>query len=149
MDYKTALAAMYNDGVSMLWKTVRATPEEKLDWKPAETSRTARELLNELITSTKGSAAMLVELKAPSGDMDWSGDTTLSVDEMEKAHQASSDAFLAAVSAFPEDKWHEVLELPWGTMSFFDIASYPYWNLMYHYGQIAYIQTLYGDKDMH
>ena len=30
-----------------------------------------------------------------------------------------------------------------------EMMDYPRWNFNYHLGQIAYIQTLYGDKEMH
>ena len=30
-----------------------------------------------------------------------------------------------------------------------EMTDYPRWNCTYHTGQIAYIQTLYGDKEIH
>jgi len=30
-----------------------------------------------------------------------------------------------------------------------EMMGYPMWNFTWHAGQIAYVQTLYGDKDMH
>ena len=41
---------------------------------------------------------------------------------------------------------------PGGSMQTFTVAElteYPRWNANYHQGQIGYIQTLYGDRDMH
>jgi hypothetical protein len=29
------------------------------------------------------------------------------------------------------------------------MLEYPRWNATYHLGQIAFIQTLYGDKETH
>ena len=29
-----------------------------------------------------------------------------------------------------------------------DVMAYPYWNIVYHLGQINFIQTLYGDTEM-
>jgi hypothetical protein len=34
-------------------------------------------------------------------------------------------------------------------MTVLQIMSLMVWNCNYHEGQICYIQTLYGDKDMH
>jgi hypothetical protein len=40
--------------------------------------------------------------------------------------------------------------MPWGAkMTFAELLFLNYWNLVYHQGQIAYIQTLYGDREMH
>ena len=33
--------------------------------------------------------------------------------------------------------------------TYLEMMDYPRWNCTYHTGQIAYIQILYGDKEMH
>ena len=33
--------------------------------------------------------------------------------------------------------------------TYLEMMDYPRWNCTYHLGQIAYIQTLYGDKEMY
>jgi hypothetical protein len=30
-----------------------------------------------------------------------------------------------------------------------DVILSPYWQLVYHTGQVNYIQTLYGDRELH
>ena len=30
-----------------------------------------------------------------------------------------------------------------------EMMDYPRWNFNYHLGQIAFIQMMYGDKEMH
>jgi hypothetical protein len=42
--------------------------------------------------------------------------------------------------------------LPWNAdakMTTADMMFFPYWNLVYHVGQINYIQLLLGDTEMH
>jgi hypothetical protein len=33
-------------------------------------------------------------------------------------------------------------------MTFEDCIAYIYWNTAYHWGQLMYVQTMYGDKEM-
>ena len=69
--------------------------------------------------------------------------------ELEEKHRKAAKELAAAVAAFPAEKLSDELELPWGTMSFLQCIGYAYWNMMYHYGQIGYIQTMYGDTEFH
>lgn len=62
---------------------------------------------------------------------------------------SSLEAYRAAVLSFPEANYDLVLQAPWGNMTFFENLSYPGWNLVWHTGQINYIQTCYGDQDQH
>jgi hypothetical protein len=54
----------------------------------------------------------------------------------------------AAIIAFPEAEMNDEITLPWGTYTLAAVMGFPAWNLNYHFGQINYIQTLYGDFSM-
>lgn len=44
------------------------------------------------------------------------------------------------------------MAFPWnpsGSKPIAECCFHPYWNMVYHQGQISYIQTLYGDFDEH
>jgi len=147
MDYAESLDILLHSGADALWRTVRAMPADKLDWKPAETSRTARELVEEIVMTTGFSAGFISTQKMP--DMEGGDKSPKSVEEMEQEHRAGLEDAIAAIKAFPADKLKEEVELPWGKQSWLEVIGYLYWNMMYHYGQIAYIQTMYGDKETH
>jgi uncharacterized damage-inducible protein DinB len=56
------------------------------------------------------------------------------------------------VEALPDTKLTETRWLPFNggrDHTYLELLEYPRWNCTYHLGQVAYIQTLYGDKDMH
>ena len=147
MNHIDALKENIDDGAAALWRNVRPMPEDKLDWRPAAEARTARELLEELVMTADFTADQLRTKKTP--EMDFSEKSEpRSLEQLEAAYTAAIGKFLAVAEAFPESELRETVELPWGTMSYLQILSYPYWNLMYHYGQISYIQTMYGDKEM-
>jgi len=146
LDSVDALKMMFDDGVDSLWRTIKAMPADKLDWRPAEGTRTTREILEELVMTTPFSAELIHTMKVPEmAEQKYPQD----IAELEKMYRASVDDFIKAVREFPEDKLQEKMDLPWGAMTFFQMITYPYWNLMYHWGQISYLQTMYGDKEMH
>ena len=62
------------------------------------------------------------------------------------------DKLCAMFKAMPDERLKETKWLPYDGGRDFTMAEmmdYPRWNFSYHQGQIAYIQTLYGDKEMH
>ena len=148
MNYEDVLEVMFEDGLDSLWRGVKAMPEDKLDWQPSPEARTVRQLLEEVVMTTAYSAKLVLQQKDP-GMSEEGGEDPKSLADMENAHRANVKEFMAAVREFPEAKLQDSIELPWGTMTFLQVITYPYWNLMYHWGQISYLQTMYGDKEMH
>lgn len=146
MDYVEALKEMMQDGADNLWRTVRATPEDRMDWRPAADARTARELIEEVVGVMPYSAELIRTRQ--NVDMQ-DGEQSKDLQELEAKHRASIEDYVAAVKEFPVEHLHDSIVLPWGKMSFMEVISYPYWNMMYHWGQISYIQTMYGDKEMY
>lgn len=54
------------------------------------------------------------------------------------------------VSALSDDELGETIQAPWGQpMSRFGLANVAAGHMWYHNGQVAYIQSLNGDSDMH
>ena len=147
MNYADALAEMLREGADSLWRTIKATPADKLDWKPAPEARTVRELMGEIVMTTGFSADFIRTQSMP--DMESGDKTEKNLEEIEAQHRADLERLIGAIKEFPTDKLHEKVELPWATQTWLSIIYYPYWNLMYHYGQIGYIQTMYGDKETH
>ena len=62
--------------------------------------------------------------------------------------ESSTQALVAAVRGFPEDKLSETIVLPFGpgmTKTFAQMFEMPNWNMAYHEGQINYIKNLYEE----
>jgi hypothetical protein len=66
-----------------------------------------------------------------------------------------NERFVALERAYlnvPDEKLSKTKWLPYDggrDFTFIEMLDYPRWNLNYHAGQICYIQTLLGDKEMH
>lgn len=133
-----------------------AMPDDRQDWRPLDAGRSALDQVQECAVINDFCAAILRDRKTPEG---WSYDSykaeCAKLDTPAKAVQALGEAterLAAAITAFPSDALEIEVKLPFGDdfrASFLRVILMPYYNMVYHTGQIAYIQTLYGDTQMH
>ena len=71
--------------------------------------------------------------------------TTLA--ECERVLEFNVELLLKAMRVFPEKRLFESVIEPSGYQTnFSELAMYQYWNTTWHTGQLAYIQTLLGDR---
>jgi hypothetical protein len=63
------------------------------------------------------------------------------LDKMDELFKTISDERLKETKFLPFDGGRD--------FTVAEMMDYPRWNFNYHLGQIAYIQVLFGDKDMH
>lgn len=69
-----------------------------------------------------------------------------------EAIRSSVTELCQAISAFPDERLEEEVALPFGpgtTVTMADVLGLPYWNMVYHLGQINQIQLMLGDREMH
>ena len=64
-----------------------------------------------------------------------------------KSLKINPDRLIRELDNFPSDELEKTLLYPWDDKpkTFAELMMMNYWNLSYHEGQIAYIQSLYGD----
>ena len=133
-----------------LMRTARKVPEEKLTWKPLDNGRSVLEIVQECAHCplwTVGTVNQFLGIEESLTDYeDTSKWTTL--DACEAALRKHLEQFQACVNAFPEDRLEETVTIQYGTFTLAESISFAMWNIDYHIGQINYIQTLYGDKEM-
>ena len=156
MTTKQIIREVTESSMKHLFAAARRTHEDKLNWSPMDLGRTVIDQLAECALMPDFPAHILthrampdlspqrmVEFRAKKAEL-----TT--IDACEEVCRAKTEAFLAVVDAFPDADWMHEVVMPWGEepWSFLGVARLPSWNSDYHCGQINYIQTLYGDKDM-
>lgn len=125
-------------------------PEDKRDWSPMGDARTALDQVAEC-AMLNGSTADLIrsrtwpedfdmsqyfEAKAKVVAMGWPA-----IQGMLKENTAKA---VAAASELSADDLTGSINMPWGPMTVEQIASYPFWNMCYHEGQINYIASMLG-----
>ncbi len=132
---------------------VKATPPEKQEWKPLDAGRTVLAQAQEVAAVTAFFTKIIVERAVPAFDGAYER-AMAELDTMEKALaalDANTADLLAAIEAFPDAELTATVTMPWSPVpaTLECVLLMNYWNLVYHYGQISYIQTLYGDREMH
>lgn len=157
MDMKENLIEGSRAALTNVLKAVRGMPEDKLTWKPLDMGRSALEQLQEVAQSPLWAVGLLKTMKFEADPeryekmrIEREGWTT--VDECEKFAWQNAELMFEAIRCFPSDRLGEAVHLPFRggmDMTAYQIMSLMIWNATYHEGQICYIQTLYGDKDMH
>jgi hypothetical protein len=120
-------------------------PEEKWNWKPTPTSKSAQEILNEVVVVLTGMKPVLTGGQ-------WTTPSAPIVTDRTQAKQQVIDAANAFADALrsvnPADLGRQV-ELPFATLPLERCAGIPIVELIHHHGQIAYLQTMWGDTQSH
>jgi hypothetical protein len=146
------LVAMNNQAVDMFFIAVRKMPADKQNWKPLDEGRSALEQAQEMAVSPDMFLVHLAPGRTPlyssweeasqaAGQMD--------LDACEAACRKLTAEMNDAIMKITPEQAAEKKALPWGAEhTVGEIAGFHYWNAVYHLGQVNYIQTLYGDRDM-
>jgi len=74
------------------------------------------------------------------------------IDDCERVCKENSEKLYEVIRSVSEADFEISVHLPFGggmDRSLADVMMFHYWNIVYHVGQINFIQTLYGDKEMH
>ncbi|RYD70925.1 MAG: hypothetical protein EOP84_25805 [Verrucomicrobiaceae bacterium] len=142
------------------FRYAKAVPADKQEWSPLDKGQTVLSMCRELAKCGDWSYDMLAGV-----EMDWSEEAQAkqqaemnswtSIEDCEKVANEKLERLYGLIKDYPDEKLTNTISLPFGpggTMKDFtmaEIMDYPRWNCNYHLGQIGYIQTLYGDKEMH
>lgn len=156
MDAKELIIYRTNRCVDALFSTVRAMPPEKQDWRPMGKGRSALDQVRECAQAPTWFSTLL-EKREFVFDQDRYQEmveerSQWDLDTCERLCRENTAALIKAIENFPEEDMMKTMPVPLGEnleWSFLDIMGLHYWNTVYHIGQINYIQTLYGDKEMH
>jgi len=137
------------------FKYAAAVPEDRLDWSPmgegqsvismcreiAMTPDWAFEVMNGVERSPEEQSAAFEESKS------WT-----SVDQCIGEFEKRFVRWEKFVKELPDERLSETRWLPYEggrDFTFFELLDYPRWNTTYHLGQVAYVQILYGDREMY
>jgi hypothetical protein len=149
------LAAKLNqDAASSLIKNVRAMPDDKQGWQPLEKGRTALSQLQECAIIGGFTIYTLKNKALPPDFQEAFGRETAQLDTVDKAVarlEQQTAALAETIHALPNGDLELTVKMPWAEepKTLAELMFMTYWNTVYHIGQVSYIQTLYGDNEMH
>jgi len=144
------------------FRYAKAVPADKLEWKPLDSGRSVLNLCQEMAMCATWAVDIINSVGKPSEGNEWDEATQAeqqkmmegwsTVDACETECKNRMNQLFDLFKNLPDEKLKETKWLPYDGGRDFTVAEmmdYPRWNYTYHLGQISYIQTLYGDKDMH
>jgi hypothetical protein len=152
-DGRADMAAAVDETVGMIIRAYEATPEERMHWRPEEGCRTIHEVAAECAQAFSWSAMSIRNRGMTSFDEEEAQKEVPAIFEggIKEAFDARIQEWKSAVEALAQADLDAKVDMfaPGWQESLHSCAYYPVWNLSYHYGQLSYIQTLYGDQAMH
>lgn len=157
MRYLDQLIKQTQKAVDDICRAAEAVPADKEDFSLGGAARPAIAQMQEVAAQAAWFLPIIRDRKVPGGrhEIEEAMKQRESYDTIAKcveAARASTAELCQAIAAFPESKLDEEVVLPFGggiTMSMADVLGLPYWNLVYHLGQINQIQLVLGDREMH
>jgi len=127
--------------MELMAKTAREVPQDKIDWKPDPKGKSTREILEHLTGANHAFAALIRGESVPASDKQ---SFSIKPDQMDDAFAALHRSGLhlsEAIAEVTDSQLEEQREMR--------LISSPSSHISYHWGQLAYLQTLWGDQVDH
>lgn len=157
MKYQDYIIDTTKKAAEEAFRYAKAVQADKVNWKASDTVRTVLDICQEMAQCPLW-CQNLVEGKK----MEFNEDTQKqimsereqwqTVEACEAECNRRLDNLFAAIRSFPDERLSETQWLPFDggrDFTMVEMMDYPRWNFNYHTGQIAYVQTIYGDKGMY
>jgi hypothetical protein len=140
------------------FRYAKAVPEDKVDWKPLDNGRSVLDICRELAMCPGWCEDIIQQKELP----EWNEESMEAVKREQEQWKTVADCetecnrrleqLFEVFRTMPDERLSEKKWLPYdGGRDFTmpEMMDYPRWNFNYHLGQIAYVQLLYGDREMH
>ena len=128
-----------------------STHPDKVTWKPLGQGRAVLDQVIECsmanrkwagILSTFAYANLSPQMRTVFDSIDTLPKATAMLEE-------TTQQLIAVLLHVPDERLDTEIETEWGPYNAAEACLHAYWNMVYHEGQINYVQTLYGDIDEH
>ena len=137
---RTLAAGQLRWSLSHILKTLAATPDDKLDFKPSESASSTRELVQHIISGNGHVGRVL--------GLDFSGEPPTDRDALVARVTETTEAIIGALEALTPEQIDSTIDF-FGPMPMKSFMLVDHWHISRHAGQIDYIQTIYGDMEDH
>jgi len=146
---QTFLASVTETTKNDLVAALLSLPQDKRAWSPADTARTAMDMVAECAMNNGVTAELIETRKWPGHDRDTylKDKAALAAGDWEALHtllEQNTERLIAVLRAVPDKDLDIPIETPYGSGPLSGICAYPYWNMSYHLGQINYIASILG-----
>ena len=145
-------ATLTRETAAVLMTLLDATPADRFAWSPLEQGRTIQHQLAECcLANRKWTTILRTRSYANFPEEEAEAEFKRAADTayLKARLQETTTELAEAILSVPDEDLDKKIETAWGPYSLARCCMHACWNMMYHEGQINYVQTLYGDKDEH
>lgn len=146
---------MTKSALESLTRTAKAVPEEKQTWEPMEIGRSVQDQLAECVQVAGWFERVLSEKSAAFFTREFIVEErrvrqAMTSAEIDAQMIPSHERLFKAIQGLSESDLDRTISFrPGYEPTLREVCYFPLRNLWYHFGQVNYIQTLYGDTEMH
>ena len=136
-------------------KVFSFVPDDKLDWKPVATAKSALEIAAHCAGYSNGFAGIIASGAFPADVQEFLGPIQARIESIRTREEAEAmlrqgtAETLAALDAVKPEWIDSTVETPIGPTPFLFFMTIPANHLVNHTGQIDYLQTCWGDQEVH
>ena len=145
------LATSIESKLKQLFELARKVPEDRVDWSPGGTARSALDQLQEVAIIHRFHTKILLDKKVgeitPETFEKYNTDRRklMTIDQCEESALRLTAELVAVIRGYSDEGLELRITLPFGggvDLSVAELMMMPYWNLGYHEGQIQFILNL-------
>lgn len=155
MNFQQGIAQYTRQAADRMMATIRAMPEDRQVWQVSDTARTVIQQLQECAQAPlwftevyrTGRSPFTPERRQADKEerANWED-----LDDLERRLRENTEELCQIIENLSDDELEKTVELvPGWTVTYRDVSIFHVRNLWYHVGQVNFIQTLYGDMEMH
>lgn len=146
------------NGMDLFLRNFSHVPDERLNWSPAPTAKSALRIAAHTAVHQARFAKMIRERQLPSSEgldellSKWRAEeeAVTTREEMIEIFRAGTDEVLAAIDTLtPEDLGRTLDSGAGWSVSMTWVINLPGWHASVHTGQIDYLQTCWGDLQIY
>lgn len=139
-------------------RTVPFTPTDKRNWSPMGAARTTTDVMQECaeglemaIKLMKGGQWPAPDPKARAARAAALKKNPAAFEDLQARLQKAVEEYAQTIEKFPAERWMEMVPSPFSgqQVPLANLLGLPVFNMVYHWGQINYIQMMLGDTEMH
>ena len=128
--------------------TLDKTPTDKLSWKPDGKSMSAQEMTEHLTGSNYFFAALIKGEAPPSPPKDAPQNKTR--EQIAQEFQMSCEMMAKTINSVSDQSLDKPITLPFGkSVKTSFLMTVPGSHMAYHWGQLSYVQKMFGDDQDH
>lgn len=145
-------------GMERFLKNLSFVPDDKLDWTPTPTSKSALRVAAHTALYSRRFARMIWDRKLPAVEnlAEWEAQVkaeeiaVTSREEVERIYREGIEEVLSALDSLTPEEFTSTLDSGQGwSVLMTDLMNLPGWHATLHTGQIDYLQTCWGDQKVY